>query len=355
MTTPLATRDPLPAVAPGGDARPAAPAPFLSVVIPIYNEVSTLPELRRRLVPALESVTRSFEVVFVDDGSTDGSSGVLASFGAEDPRLKVLWLSRNFGHQTALSAGLDHASGEAVVLMDGDLQDPPEVVPRLVAKWREGYQVVYAVKEKRKESLLKRAAFRLFYRLISRLSNVDLPVDAGIFSVLDRRTVEILRSMPERNRYVSGLRAYAGGRQTGVRFERAARHAGQPRQTPRKLMRLALDALFSFSYVPLRAATVAGFVVSAFAFLVLGVVLWKKLVSHEAILGWASLMSAILLIGGVQLVTVGIIGEYIGRIFDEVKGRPYYVVDRKLGFEEHAATAPLREDGRLPDRRRSIR
>jgi dolichol-phosphate mannosyltransferase len=291
----------------------------------------------------------------VDDGSTDGSSGVLASFGAEDPRLKVLWLSRNFGHQTALSAGLDHASGEAVVLMDGDLQDPPEVVPRLVAKWREGYQVVYAVKEKRKESLLKRAAFRLFYRLISRLSNVDLPVDAGIFSVLDRRTVEILRSMPERNRYVSGLRAYAGGRQTGVRFERAARHAGQPRQTPRKLMRLALDALFSFSYVPLRAATVAGFVVSAFAFLVLGVVLWKKLVSHEAILGWASLMSAILLIGGVQLVTVGIIGEYIGRIFDEVKGRPYYVVDRKLGFEEHAATAPLREDGRLPDRRRSIR
>jgi dolichol-phosphate mannosyltransferase len=345
MTTPLATRDPLPAVAPGGDARPAAPAPFLTVVIPIYNEVSTLPELRRRLVPALESVTRSFEVVFVDDGSTDGSSGVLASFGAEDPRLKVLWLSRNFGHQTALSAGL----------MDGDLQDPPEVVPRLVAKWREGYQVVYAVKEKRKESLLKRAAFRLFYRLISRLSNVDLPVDAGIFSVLDRRTVEILRSMPERNRYVSGLRAYAGGRQTGVRFERAARHAGQPRQTPRKLMRLALDALFSFSYVPLRAATVAGFVVSAFAFLVLGVVLWKKLVSHEAILGWASLMSAILLIGGVQLVTVGIIGEYIGRIFDEVKGRPYYVVDRKLGFEEHAATAPLREDGRLPDRRRSIR
>jgi dolichol-phosphate mannosyltransferase len=211
------------------------------------------------------------------------------------------------------------------------------------------------VKEKRKEGLLKRAAFRFFYRLISRLSNVELPVDAGIFSILDRRTVEILRSMPERNRYVSGLRAYAGGRQTGIRFERGARHAGRPRQTPRKLVRLALDALFSFSYVPLRAATVAGFVVSAGAFLVLGVVLWKKLVSEEAILGWASVMSAILLIGGVQLVTVGIIGEYIGRIFDEVKGRPYYVVDRKLGFAEDAATAPLREDGRLPDRRRSLR
>lgn len=327
----------------------------LSVVIPIYNEDTTLPELRRRLVPALESVVPDFEVIFVDDGSSDSSPGLLATMSAEDPRLKSITLSRNFGHQTALSAGIDHASGAAVVLMDGDLQDPPELIPRLVAKWREGYDVVYAVKEKRKESVLKRAGFRLFYLLLSRLSNVRLPLDAGIFSIMDRRTVEILRSMPERNRYISGLRAYAGGRQTGIRFEREVRYSGDPRQTPAKLLRLALDALFSFSYVPLRVATYAGFATSGLAFIFLLAVLFFKLFTDKAILGWASVMSAVLFLGGVQLVTVGIIGEYIGRISDEVKGRPYYVVERKLGFSGDEDTAAFREGGRLPDRRRSPR
>lgn len=327
--------------------------PTLSVVIPIFNEESTLPELRRRLVLALEEITASFEVIFVDDGSSDSSPGLLEAMNAGDPRFKTLTLSRNFGHQTALSAGIDHASGAAVVLMDGDLQDPPEVVSQLVAKWREGYDVVYAVKEKRKEGALKRAGFRLFYRLLGRFSNVELPLDAGTFSIMDRRTVEILRSMPERNRYISGLRAYAGGRQTGIRFERGARHFGAPRQTPRKLLRLALDALFSFSYVPLRVATYAGFAASGLAFVFLAAVLLLKLFTDRALLGWPSIMSAVLFLGGVQLVTVGIIGEYIGRIFDEVKGRPYYVIDRKLGFASADQTAPLREQGRLPERRRS--
>ena len=327
--------------------------PVLSVVIPIFNEETTLPELRRRLVPALESVTPDFEVIFVDDGSSDASPALLDAMSAEDPRLKSLTLSRNFGHQTALSAGVDHASGDAVVLMDGDLQDPPEIVPDLAAKLREGYDVVYAVKEKRKESLLKRAGFLLFYRFLSRLSSVDLPLDAGIFSIMDRRVVDVLRAMPERNRYISGLRAYAGGRQTGIRFARGARYAGDPRQTPAKLARLALDALFSFSYVPLRLATYAGFAASALAFLFLATVLVLRLFTDLAITGWASVMSAVLFLGGVQLLTVGIIGEYIGRIFDEVKGRPYYVIDRKMGFLGAEETAPLREGGRLPDRRRS--
>ena len=213
--------------------------------------------------------------------------------------------------------------------------------------------MVYAIKEKRKEGPLKRAGFLLFYRTLGRLSSVDLPLDAGIFSIMDRRIVEILRSMPERNRYISGLRAYAGGRQTGIRFARGARYAGDPRQTPSKLARLALDALFSFSYVPLRLATYAGFGASAVAFLFLVTVLILRLFTDLAITGWASVMSAVLFIGGVQLVTVGIIGEYIGRIFDEVKGRPYYVIDRKIGFSGAEETAPLREGGRVPDRRRS--
>ena len=327
--------------------------PYLSVVIPIYNEEQTLPELRRRLVEVLEGLGERFEVILVDDGSRDGSPGLLAAMNAGDARFKVLTLARNFGHQTALSAGLDHAGGEAVVLMDGDLQDPPELIPELVAKWEEGYEVVYAVKERRPEGWLKRACFRLFYRMLGQLSNVQLPLDAGIFSILDRRTVELLRSMPERNRYISGLRAYAGGRQTGIRFARAARYAGAPRQTPRKLVRLALDALFSFSYVPLRLATYVGFGVSGLAFVVLVGVLALKLFTERALIGWASVMTALLFLGGVQLLTVGIIGEYIGRIFDEVKGRPYYIVERKLGFGAEAATAPLREAGRLPDRRRA--
>ncbi|MFN2432963.1 MAG: glycosyltransferase family 2 protein [Gemmatimonadota bacterium] len=329
--------------------------PELSVVIPIYNEAGTLPELRRRLLPALETITPDFEVIFVDDGSSDGSREALAAMSAEDPRLKALMLSRNFGHQTALSAGIDHASGVAVVLMDGDLQDPPELVPEMVAKWREGYDVVYAVKEKRKEGLLKRAGFRVFYRLLGSLTSVELPVDAGIFSVMGRRTVDVLRTMPERNRYISGLRAYAGGRQTGIRFERGARHLGAPRQTPAKLLRLATDALFSFSYVPLRVATYAGFVTSGLAFVLLLVIVGVKLSTELAIPGWASVMSAVLFLGGVQLVTAGIIGEYIGRIFDEVKGRPYYVIERRTGFTGEEATATLREEGRLPDRRRSPR
>jgi dolichol-phosphate mannosyltransferase len=300
----------------------------LEAVVPVYNEEAILAELNRRLTDTLSSVSYEWRIVYVDDGSHDGSPELLAGFAATDPRVGVVHLSRNFGQQLAISAGLAVTSADAVVLLDGDLQDPPEVIPRLLEKWEDGYDVVYAIKRARKESLLKRALFNLFYRILRRLSNVDIPADAGNFSLMDRSVVDLINRMPERNRYVSGLRAYVGGKQTGVEFERAARYAGQPRQSPVRLFRMATDAFFAFSELPLRLATILGFVVSGVAFLVLLSVLYKKLISGEAILGWASTMTSILFLGGIQLIAVGVIGEYIGRIYNEAKGRPAWVVGR---------------------------
>lgn len=300
----------------------------LDVVAPVFNEVAILPELNRRLADTLDALPYRWRIIYVDDGSRDGSRELLAGLADEDARVGVVHLSRNFGQQLAIAAGLAATAADAIVLLDGDLQDPPEVIPDLVAKWEEGYDVVYAVKKDRKESLPKRALFNLFYRILRGLSNVEIPADAGNFSLMDRSVVEVINGMPERDRYVSGLRAYVGGRQTGVTFERAARYAGQPRQSPRKLVRMATDAFFAFSDLPLRLATILGFVVSGVAFLVLLNVLYQKLISGAAILGWASTMTSILFIGGIQLIAVGVIGEYIGRIYNEAKGRPAWIVDR---------------------------
>lgn len=300
----------------------------LEAVVPVYNEEAILPELNRRLTDVLESLGYEWRVVYVDDGSRDASSATLAQFCEDDPRVAVVHLSRNFGQQLAISAGLSVTTADAVILLDGDLQDPPEVIPDLVQKWEEGYDVVYALKRDRKEALPKRALFNLFYWILRRLSNVDIPADAGNFSLMDRSVVDIINAMPERNRYVSGLRAYVGGKQTGVEFERAARYAGQPRQSPRRLLRMATDAFLAFSELPLRLATLLGFLVSGVAFIVLLTVLYKKLISGQAILGWASTMTSILFLGGIQLIAVGVIGEYIGRIYNEAKGRPAWVVGR---------------------------
>jgi dolichol-phosphate mannosyltransferase len=264
----------------------------------------------------------------VNDGSVDGSTARLDAYADADPRVVVVHLARNFGQQAAIAAGLAEADADGVVLLDGDLQDPPEVIPGLVSEWQVGYDVVYAVKRKRKEPLPKRALFSLFYIILGKLSNLEIPANAGNFSLMDRRVVEAINAMPEHNRYVSGLRAYVGGSQTGVEFEREARYAGEPRQSPLKLFRMAVDAFVSYSEVPLRLATVMGFVVSGIAFLVLINVLWKKLVSGEAILGWASVMTSVLFIGGIQLIAIGMIGEYIGRIYTETKHRPNWIVDR---------------------------
>jgi dolichol-phosphate mannosyltransferase len=309
-----------------------ASTPLLSVVIPIKDEIETLPELHRRLSDVLTGELSDGEIVFVDDGSGDGSARWIAERHADDPRVKLVRLSRNFGHQAAVTAGLAHARGRAVVLMDGDLQDPPELIPALVDRWREGHEIVHTVKTRRQESWARRLAFRAFYRMIRSLSSeTDLPLQAGLFSLLDRRVVDELERMPERNRYLAGLRAWVGFRQTAVEYERDARWSGAPRVSVARLFRLAFDGIFSFSNLPLRLATLLGLVVSLAAFLLMATILYLRLFTDRAILGWASLMTSILFLGGVILVTIGIIGEYTGRIYDEVKRRPLYVVAERIG------------------------
>ena len=306
----------------------------LDAVVPVYNEAEILPELHRRLTSVLESLPFEWRILYVDDGSSDASPGLLADYARQDRRICVLHLARNFGQQPAIAAGLAETAADIVVLLDGDLQDPPEVIPDLIQAWEDGNDVVYAVKRKRKESLPKRSLFSLYYYVLGRLSSVEIPANAGNFSLMDRRVVETINAMPEHNRYVSGLRAYVGGRQTGVEFERAARFAGEPRQSPLKLGRMAVDAFVSYSEVPLRLVTAMGFAVSGVAFVVLLTVLWKKLVSGEAILGWASVMTSVLFIGGIQLIAIGVIGEYVGRIYTETKHRPNWVVGRFRNLDD---------------------
>lgn len=306
----------------------------LSVVIPLYNEQGVIKELHGRLSGALTSLGLSYEMVFVNDGSMDDTGDLLDGLAASDRHVKVIHLSRNFGHQPALTAGIDHSTGRGVVLMDGDLQDRPEAIGSFVEKWREGFEVVYAIRASRRESLPMRAAFKLFYKIIQKMSGIRQPLDAGIFGLLDRKVVRVLQSMPERNRYFPGLRAYAGFRQGGVPVERDARYSKDTRVGLLGLVKLAGDGIFSFSYVPIRLITMSGVFVALFSFGYVARVLYKKLVSGEAILGWASTLTAILMLGGIQLITLGLLGEYIGRIYEEVKKRPYYIVGSKRNFHD---------------------
>ncbi|MBK5096468.1 MAG: glycosyltransferase family 2 protein [Gemmatimonadetes bacterium] len=319
----------------------------LDAIVPIYNEEAILPELHHRLTSVLGGLPYDWRILYVDDGSADGSPDLLADYSDQDSRVCILHLARNFGQQPAIAAGLAASDADAVVLLDGDLQDPPEVIPDLVRRWEDGYEVVFAIKEKRKESAFKRAMFAAFYLLLGRLSSVEIPPNAGNFSLMDRSVVDAVNAMPEHHRYISGLRAYAGGRQIGVVFERAARHAGEPRQSPRKLLRMGFDALFAFSEVPLRLATLAGFVVSGIAFIVLLRVLWARLVSGTAIEGWASVMTSVLFIGGIQLIAIGVIGEYIGRIYNESKRRPAWIVARSRNLAPRRDAPTAASDARV--------
>jgi len=271
-------------------------------------------------------------LILVDDGSRDRSYELLVSLHERDARVKVLRLSRNFGHQIAISAGLEEAHGDAVVLMDGDLQDPPELLPELIARWKEGFGVVYTVKKSRRENPLKQLAFKSFYRILHALSSTRIPMDAGNFSLLDRRVADVLRAMPERNRYISGLRAWAGFPQTAVYYDRDPRFAGKPQMSLGRLVHLALDGIFSFSDVPLRLAIYLGLTTAALAFAGALYVIYAKVFTDRAILGWASTILSILFVGGMILVTLGVIGEYISRIYEEVKKRPLYVVRDRIGF-----------------------
>ncbi len=300
--------------------------PELSVVVPVFSEEASLDELRDRLARTLEAWGGSFEVLLVDDGSRDGSYAKMAAFAKEDARFRALRLSRNFGHQMALTAGVDHARGRLVAVMDADLQDPPELLRDMLDKMKEGYEVVFAVRAARDgEGLFKRATAHLFYRLLPRWTNVEIPLDAGDFRILGPRAVAAFRSLRERHRFVRGLTAWVGYPQAGVTYVRAARARGETKYPLRKMLRFALDAITSFSYVPLQLATWLGFSVSLFAFLYILVVLVLKFLGINE-RGWTTLMGWILLLGGVQLMLIGVLGEYLGRIYDEVKGRPLYLL-----------------------------
>ena len=305
---------------------PVASPVELSLVVPLYNEEENLPELRARLGALLDEYPG--EAVLVDDGSRDGTPGLLDELTIADPRFRAIHLSRNFGHQAAVAAGLRYSRGRAVVVMDADLQDPPELVPQLIARWREGYEVVYARRAGReREGIAKRLLAWGYYRILRRLVGLELPADTGDFCLMDRQVVDLLNAMPERNRYIRGLRAWVGFRQTAVEFVRPARHAGEVKYTFRRSLGLALNGIISLSKAPLRLATYFGFLVSLASFALALIYFVQRLQGREAFVkGWASTVIIMLFLGGVQLLTIGIIGEYLSRIYDEVKQRPLYVV-----------------------------
>ena len=308
----------------------------VSVVLPVLNEEASIGEVYRRLVAELPGAVASFEIVFVDDGSSDRTWPIVGELARQDPRVKGVSFSRNFGHQMAFAAGLEHATGDAVVIMDADGQDPPEVLPELIARWREGYEVVYAQRTVRDgETLLKKATSALFYRVLRRVAQIDIPVDTGDFRLMDRRAVDAFRAMPERHRFTRGMVSWLGFRQVGVTFRRPARLAGETKYTVRRILKLAGDGLISFSRLPLQAATWIGAAVTALTLagaavaVGLGVagVWWRN---------WVPLFAGLFFLGGVQLLCVGALGSYVGRIFEEVKRRPLYLIRETVGFPERA-------------------
>ncbi len=306
-----------------------------SFVVPIYNEEANIPELYRRLKGVMERLEGEVEVILVNDGSGDRSLQFLRQLHAHDPRFCYLSFSRNFGHQIAVTAGLNFCRGKAIVVMDADLQDPPELVLEMVQRWREGYAVVYAQRTQRiKENWFKRLMAYAFYRVLRNLADVEIPTDTGDFCLMDRQVVDLLNAMPERNRYIRGLRAWVGFRQTAVLFERDPRFAGEEKYTFRKSFALAVSGLVSFSRVPLRISTYIGLTAAAIAlFMAVLVLYWRFFAPHSPLTGYTTIIIAIFFLGAVQLISIGILGEYIGRIYEEVKGRPLYTLSEARGFQ----------------------
>jgi polyisoprenyl-phosphate glycosyltransferase len=309
--------------------------PTLSVVAPVYNEEAILHELYRRLVAVLDGAGLDWELVLVNDGSRDRSPEIMRELHAADSRVKVVDFARNFGHQVAITAGADYAQGEAVVIIDADLQDPPETILDLLAKWREGYEVVYAVRTERKgETWFKEFTAKAFYRIIYKITDISIPMDTGDFRLMDRKVVEALRTMREKHRFMRGMSVWVGFKQVGVEYVRAERYAGETKYPLKKMLKFALDGITSFSYFPLQVATYVGFIAAALAILGIILTVILRLTGSHAFYGQATTLVAVLFLGGVQLISLGIIGEYLGRIYDEVKGRPLYIVREALGFEE---------------------
>ncbi len=309
--------------------------PTLSVVAPVFNEEAILHELYRRLSAVLDGAGLDWELVLINDGSRDRSLEIMRELNAADPRVKVVSFARNFGHQVAITAGADFAQGEAVCIIDADLQDPPEVILDLLAKWREGYEVIYAVRSEREgETWFKEFTAKAFYRIIYRITDINIPMDTGDFRLMDRKVVQALRTMREKHRFMRGMSVWVGFKQTGVHYKRAARFAGETKYPLKKMLKFALDGITSFSYFPLQLATYIGFAAAAVAILGAIVAVILRLAGGHALLGQATTLVAVLFLGGVQLISLGIIGEYLGRIYDEVKGRPLYIVGESLGFDE---------------------
>jgi dolichol-phosphate mannosyltransferase len=301
--------------------------PVLTVLAPVYNEKDSLPELYRRINEVMSSQPDPWELVLVDDGSTDGSTDLMRELSKQDVRVRPVIFARNFGHQIAVSAGMAYSRGEAVVIIDADLQDPPEVILELVAKWREGYQVVFAQRTEREgESAFKLLTASLFYQLIYRITDIKIPMNTGDFRLLDRKVVDLMNSMPEHNRFLRGMSAWVGFRQVGVPYKRAARFAGTSKYPLKKMINLALNAVTGFSYLPLQLANWVGFIALAASLLLLIAILILRIVGSAWLAGQAVWLILGLFLGGVQLICLGILGEYIGRIYDEVRGRPLYVV-----------------------------
>ena len=308
----------------------------LSVLVPVHNEESVIPESLRRVCTVLDGIPGGpHEIVFVDDGSSDRTLEILEEAAALDPRIKVIALSRNFGHQAALTAAMDYAAGDAVIVIDGDLQDPPEIIPDLVKLYRSGYDVVYAQRKERKEVWWLRLCFFLFYRLMSKLSDIRLPLDAGDCGLMSRRVVDHLRGMTEHHRYLRGMRSWVGFRQTGISVERSERHSGESKYSALKRLKFALDGIFAFSTVPIRAASILGAIAILLSALYAIVTIYAKVFLHQTVQGFAALIVVMTFLSGVLLFFLGIVGEYVGRVYEELKARPLYVVDRCVG---HAFT-----------------
>jgi glycosyltransferase involved in cell wall biosynthesis len=298
-----------------------------SVIAPIFNEVGNIPELYRRVKETLDKSGETWELLMVDDGSTDGSSEEIHKLAVRDDHIKPVIFARNFGHQIAVTAGLDFALGQAVVIIDADLQDPPEVILDLIAKWKQGYEVVYAQRTEREgETRLKLATASLFYRLIYRITDVKIPLDTGDFRLLDRKVVDVMKGMRERHRFLRGMSAWVGFKQTGVGYKRAARLSGVTKYPFKKMIKFASDAITSFSYFPLQVAMYLGFISAGLSIIAIPVVIIMRMIGLHAFIGQATTLIAVLFLGGVQLISLGILGEYIGRLYDEAKGRPLYIV-----------------------------
>jgi dolichol-phosphate mannosyltransferase len=310
--------------------------PTYSIIAPVYNEEGNLHELYAQMKQTLNPTGETWELVLVNDGSRDRSAEIMRKLHRQDPRVKIVDFAKNFGHQLAVTAGLDYAKGDAVVIIDADLQDPPAVILQMIAKWKQGYEVVYAVRSERKgESWFKEFTAKAFYRLIYRITDVDIPLDTGDFRLIDRKVVNTLKTMRERHRFIRGMTSWVGFKQTGVEYVREERFAGETHYPFHKMFKFALDAITGFSYLPLQIATYAGFTIAGLsAVATLAVIYARLFLESRAFLGQATTLVVVLFLGGIQLITLGIIGEYLGRIYDEVKGRPLYIVSHTSGFED---------------------